>query len=85
MAKKCMLDVLSKVDICETKHSDTLIGHFNGLSGGALKIACNEFQENSDRCNKLKSVKLNIKPSQRRTKSLVLPVIRLFESVDQNH
>jgi len=83
IAKRCMLDALSRVNACNNKHEDTLVGHFHGLSGGALKIACNEFKENSDRCNKLKDLKLNVKTSRRRSDSLVMAVMQLFESLDK--
>ncbi|XP_054155119.1 uncharacterized protein LOC128953639 [Oppia nitens] len=82
--KKCMLDHLSTVDICTDHHKEVLVGHFNGLSGGALKLACNDYQDDSDKCHKLQSVKLNVRSGQNKYKSLVLAVIQLFESIDKN-
>jgi len=81
--KGCMVNVMSKESTCTEKHKETLLSHFEGLSGNALKLACNDYEENGEKCNKLKGINLRLNKGQKRPKSLLTPVIELFESLDK--
>jgi len=81
--KNCMIDVMSKANICTEKHKETLLAHFEGLSANAINLICKDHEENGQKCNKIKGIKVGLKKGQKRPKSLLKAAIDLFESLDE--
>jgi len=81
--KNCLINVMTKSNICTEKHRNTLLEHFEGLSANAINLVCKDHEENGQKCSKIKGINVQIRPGQKRPKSLLTAAIDLFESLDE--
>jgi hypothetical protein len=78
--KKCLLNAMSRVDICTDKHEETLLKHARVLTGNVLQLGCSEYREGSNKCDSLKVPNVQKRKDQKRPKSLIVPIINLLKS-----
>jgi hypothetical protein len=76
--RECILSLKDKVDICTDEHMQITERFISSVTSNSLNFACNEYSEDSDKCQNLIPPKK--RKNQRRTKSMIMAFLRLFES-----
>ena len=77
----CMRNRLRRTKDCTEKRIDVLIRFIESLTGRGFELMCGELDEGSDRCRAFVTPKR--KKGQRRSKSFLLPLLRVLLSLPE--
>lgn len=66
---------------CLAPHRDRLLGVIQGVTSGVSDIACGEYTDSSDRCDRLGPAPKSAKPNKKQYHALVLVLIDLLISM----
>ena len=77
--RACIEDVQKNIDFCTEKNIESTNRFVDSIIGNSVNLlACGEYVENTDKCDKLTVPKK--KKSQRRPRSLIMAFLHLIES-----
>ena len=77
----CMRSRLRKTKDCTEKRTNAIIRFIESLTGRGFELMCGDLDEGSDRCKAFVTPKR--KKGQRRSKSFLLPLLRVLLSLPE--
>ncbi|CAG2178734.1 unnamed protein product, partial [Oppiella nova] len=79
--KACLLDHGHKNKQCTEQHLNLLLRQSEQVSNGPMNMACGDYNEESDRCDKLVIPKRQ--QDEPLPKSFLMPLVELFDSFEE--
>ncbi|KAH9395302.1 hypothetical protein TYRP_020867 [Tyrophagus putrescentiae] len=78
--RSCLMKEAKKVKGCKDEHVETLNSRFNQVSMGTMNLACGQYTEETDRCEKIRIPKGNV-TIERGNKSMVMTMFELLDTL----
>ncbi|CAG2105648.1 unnamed protein product [Medioppia subpectinata] len=80
----CLQDNLQDVKQCTPDRQEVIFSMIRQVSGRTMDVFCGEYNEGSDKCDKLEKPPKKLK-SQRRTKSFAIPIIDVLKGFPETN
>lgn len=82
--KQCLMTNGRKLAVCDDRRLNTIDSFMQALTGNLLRLACNEYPEDSDKCAKIISMTPPKPTSAPRARSFFLPMTQIVSSMRRN-